>query len=387
MPAVLDSIAGAGWIRGWLPLLNRFGHSLPPLLLARRIKVAPRKKWILLGTTGLMSALFLVLSLLFIGGGVLGSWMPIAFLAIYTAFFMCIGISQVAFSTLQGKLVAASVRGRLLLTANVTGAITAVTCAFILLPGWLQQDAARFDSIFGFAGVLFALSAASVLLLVESADDYQERPVRLSRNLLGVWLAWKKDKNFQRLTAVAAMFGSSMMLFPHYQNLGLRGMQLDLSDLVLWVIVQNIGTGLFSIPAGQIADRSGNRLVLLIGMVGIATAPVLAIGLQYFPRWGGLLFPIVFVFVGLTPVILRTLQNFTLELCSAEDHPRYLSTLAVCSSLPMLLSPIVGLLIDLVGFEVVFLSMAAVVLVAWLVCFGLVEPREHVTVGYLPPVN
>ncbi len=387
MPAVLDSIAGAGWIRGWLPLLNRLGHSLPPVLLARRIKLAPRKKHILFMASALMSALFLVLSLLFTQTGNLGLWMPAAFLTIYLAFFVCVGINQVAFSTLQGKLIATPLRGRLLLVSNTIGAVTAVASALILLPAWLRQGTGRFDLIFGFSGVLFALSSLSVLLLVESEDRFEEPREPLLRNLQGAWDTWTQDKNFRKLTAVAALFGSSMMLFPHYQNLGLRGMQLELGDLVLWVVVQNIGTGLFSVPAGQIADRRGNRQVLLIALLGIATAPLLAIGLRQLPAWGGRLFPLVFVFVGLTPVVLRTLQNFTLELSAPADHPRYLSTLALCVSLPMLLSPLVGMLVDTIGFEAIFLSMAAVVLMAWLLCFGLEEPREHVNVGYLPPVD
>ena len=44
MPAVLDSIGGAGWLRGCLPMLNRFSQSIPPLVLARQIKIMPRKK-------------------------------------------------------------------------------------------------------------------------------------------------------------------------------------------------------------------------------------------------------------------------------------------------------------------------------------------------------
>lgn len=33
IPAFLDSIAGAGWLRGCLPVLNRFGQSMPPIFL------------------------------------------------------------------------------------------------------------------------------------------------------------------------------------------------------------------------------------------------------------------------------------------------------------------------------------------------------------------
>ena len=36
MPAVLDQLSGAGWLRGCMPVLNRFGQSVPPVFLADR---------------------------------------------------------------------------------------------------------------------------------------------------------------------------------------------------------------------------------------------------------------------------------------------------------------------------------------------------------------
>ena len=37
IPAFLDSITEAGWVRGMLPPLNRFGQSVAPLLLSDRL--------------------------------------------------------------------------------------------------------------------------------------------------------------------------------------------------------------------------------------------------------------------------------------------------------------------------------------------------------------
>ena len=41
MPAFLDSIAGPGWIRGILPVLNRFGQGVPSFLLAGAVLITP----------------------------------------------------------------------------------------------------------------------------------------------------------------------------------------------------------------------------------------------------------------------------------------------------------------------------------------------------------
>ncbi|MCB9938853.1 MAG: MFS transporter [Planctomycetaceae bacterium] len=379
MPAVVDYISGAGWIRGCLPLLNRFGHSVPPVLLARQVKLQPQKKWLVFGTTAMMSALFLLLTWLFFMGFAerKAAWMPIAFLIIYAAFFVCIGLNQLAFTTLQGKLVVANQRGRLLLFSNTIGAASAVLCAFVLLSMWLNDSDARFDLIFGFSGVLFGAAAMTMLFLIEPKDSFQQaaaaHPLHYFADAYRVLVA---DRNFRLLALVASLFGISFMLFPHYQSIGLQTMHLPTRSLMWWVIIQNIGTGLISIPIGSIADRHGNRLVLLLALLGIALAPLLAIGFLHSGSLGIRLYSAVFVLVGMTPVVLRTLQNYTLEIADPENHAVYLSTLSLCMAGPMFLSPLAGYFIDQLGFEPVFLTIAGLIMTSWLLTFRLQEPRK-----------
>lgn len=379
MPAVIDTISGAGWIRGCLPLLNRFGHSVPPVLLARQVKLQPRKKWMVCSTTALMSALFMLLTWLFFMGFAerRAAWMPFAFLIIYGAFFVCIGLNQLAFTTLQGKLVEANRRGRLLLVANTIGAASAVLCAFVLLSQWLTDEGARFDLIFGFSGILFGASSLATLFLVEPKDSFQQAAAAHPLHYFAdAYRVLAKDGNFRLLSIVASLFGISFMLFPHYQSLGLRTMMLPPKSLMWWVIIQNVGTGLVSIPIGSIADRYGNRLVLLVSLLGIASAPVLAVGLLHSGSLGIRLYGSVFVFVGMTPVVLRTIQNYTLEVAAPQDHAVYLSTLSLCMAVPMFLSPLAGHFVDRFGFEPVFLTIAGLIMTSWLLTFRLSEPRQ-----------
>ncbi len=380
MPAVVDYISGAGWIRGCLPLLNRVGHSIPPVLLARQVKLQARKKWLVFTTTALMSGLFLALTWLFYMGFAEQklAWMPLAFLAIYFVFFVCIGINQLAFTTLQGKLVRADRRGRLLWVANTVGAMTAVTCAFILLSQWLTDENTRFDLIFGFSGALFGLSALAMLFISEPRDSFEQAPASNPLHYFAdAYRVLATDRNFRLVAIVSTLFGISFMLFPHYQSLGQQTMKLPRVSLMWWVIIQNIGTGVVSIPIGSIADRYGNRLVLLLSLLGIAAAPILAITLLHSGSVGIKLYSAVFILVGLTPVVLRTLHNYTMEVAAAEDHAVYLSTLSLCMAGPMFLSPIAGYCIDLLGFEAVFLSSAAMILLSWILTFWLEEPRKN----------
>jgi len=134
MPAVLDTLSGAGWVRGWLPVLNRFGYSVPPMLMARRIKVMRRKKWSLFRTNIYMTLSFLAIAALFrVDRLRLQDWLPVIYLMLYAVFFIANGVNQLAFNTLQGKLVTTTRRGRLLLISNVIGAVTAIGSAFWFL--------------------------------------------------------------------------------------------------------------------------------------------------------------------------------------------------------------------------------------------------------------
>jgi MFS family permease len=142
-----------------------------------------------------------------------------------------------------------------------------------------------------------------------------------------------------------------------------------------------------SIPVGRLPDRHGNRLVLLITLLGSTSAPLLAVLFRTFPEWGTRLYIVVFIFVGLTPVVFRTIQNFTLELCEPADHPQYLGTLGISISIPMLLAPAVGSLIDAVGFNVVFVGMSGLITAGWFLAFGLKEPRNHASEDFWQPVE
>ena len=380
MPAVLDTLAGPAWVRGLLPLLNRMGHSIPPLLLAQNVKRLRKKRLALFLSCLGMSASFLFLAVAWpTGPGVYAKLFPWLFLVIYAFFFTCTGLNHLAMGALQGKLVGTTLRGRLMLVSNVVGTGTAITAALLLLPYWLDAHTANYRALFGFVGMCFAVSACCSFLLAEPADEQPTPHKRVIDDLWEAGRVLRTDKNFGRLAWVAGLFGSSLMLFPHYQALARDRLGLDFDQMLLWIVVQNIGTGLFSLVIGPIADWRGNRLVLRITTAALILAPLLALALSRGGEWGRNWYAMVFILVGLTPVTFRLLQNYTLEISEPEDHPRYLSTLNVMASAPILASPLVGLLADVTSMETIFLGIACLIGVGWLLTFTLEEPRhKHV---------
>ena len=66
MPHAADALDPLGLTRGWLPLLNRFGQSVPPVLAARRVKNLPKKQRAFMATTAAMTICFLGLTSLWL---------------------------------------------------------------------------------------------------------------------------------------------------------------------------------------------------------------------------------------------------------------------------------------------------------------------------------
>ena len=399
MPAVLDSFELLGtprwalaWMRGALPLLNRFGQSVPPLMMSRRIKIMPRKKWAFVATTTSMTLIFAALTAIWLVPGLirprtgLVTWLiPLLYLVLYAAFFMAVGINQLTYNTIQGKLIRVTHRGRLLMIADSIGATSAVVCALTLLPQWLREDDADFQWIFGFSTVLFGISSLTAWSLREEPDSHEQPPQPLWKPFVTAWRTLQEDANFCRLGIVAALFSTSLVLFPHYQALAREELGLGFDYLVWWVVAQNIGTGLFSILTGPIADRFGNRLSLRILTLLIAAAPQLALILVQLSDWGKAGFWLVFLLVGMTPVAQKTFNNYTLEIARPADHPRYLSTLSLCMAAPIFVFSLpIGGLIALVGFPPVYHGVTALLLAGALLSTTLQEPRERLRTVITP---
>lgn len=374
IPAFLDSVSSAGWLRGCLPILNRIGQSLPPLLFAERLRHARLKKIPLAVTTFLMAIPFLVLAVIWRElDDKHATWLPPAFLVLYVLFFSFTGLNQLSFGTIQGKLIRPERRGQLMALAGIPGSVLAISAAWFLLREWLYLPNGGFDLIFAFTGTGFLVSGLAVVLVREPKDPIVSEHERRHGGIR-FREAIRKDVAFRRLLIVGMLFITAQLLFPHYQALGRRRPGYSPSDLMYWVIAQNAGAGFFAFIAGRLADRHGNRTALWMEIVGAALTPVIALVLA-FPAAELPLYWMTFFVLGTVPTAFRTFSNYVLELTTPENHPRYLSILRVAMAIPLVLSPVVGLLIDWLGFIPVFGAITGLLLYGCWYSRNLIEPR------------
>ena len=393
IPAALDSLGAGGWLRGSLPVLARFGQSIPPLLAWSSMRTARRQKRWLVGTSILMGVVIGATALIWTGLDDASNrgLAQLLFMILYAVFFSCVGLNQLALSTLIGKLLPVRRRGALMLIANTRGSILSIACAAVLLRFWLTGSVARFDLIFGTAAACFLLATVFAQLIREptgETGDAHESPqephagssgsrLRFVEMVRGVWQAGHESRPFRSVLAISALYGLTMSLFPHYQNLALTRMGCSYDNLLWWMIAQNLGVALFSIPAGKLADRFGNRLVLRIVLFLLALAPFLAIVLvRLGPSWSWG-FIVIYFLLGLTPITMRVMSNISLEYCQPHDHSRFLSAQSLSLALPVLFtSSLVGLALDRFGHETIFIGGTACMALSWLLSIAMREPRH-----------
>jgi MFS family permease len=175
---------------------------------------------------------------------------------------------------------------------------------------------------------------------------------------------------------VVMLFASGLIVFPHYQALAREELGLSGVHLVVWVVTQNLAVAAYSLFVGPLADRRGNRITMRLLLFASAVPPAFVVSLPYLPEGlGARLFWLVYIPLGVTPLVLRTVQNYALEICEPDDHPRYLSTVSLGLAVPFLLSPLVGWLVDVAGFKAVFFATVGLICLSGLLTFRLEEPR------------
>ncbi|MBN2218611.1 MAG: MFS transporter [Pirellulales bacterium] len=383
MPAFLDLVSGAGWLRGCLPVINRFGQSLPPVFWADRLRATPYKKRALAVFIFLMSGPFVVLSgvwfaVRFYNVEYRASWLAALFLGLYLVFFLVAGFYRIGYGTLQGKLIRPTRRGQLLWLSTMWGTLPAIGFVLWFMPEWLRSDIPAFGPIFASVAIGFLLSGLCALMAFEPADRDQAPPTAAVRGMVDSLRVLGGDANLRRLVLVIMLTNMGIILFPHYQSLAREKLGLSGMSMIAWLVAQNVGIGVFSVLIGCLADARGYRLTLQLLIVGSVAAPLLALGLAGIGQpWGGRFYWCVFIMLGVIPLGLQATMNYTLEICRTDQHARYLSTVNLCTAAPFLFSPLVGWAIDAAGYNVVFTGAVVSILAGAVLSLGLKEPRHR----------
>lgn len=381
IPAFLDAIGGGGTARGLLPLLARLGASIPQFLAAPRVEAARRLARVLRALAFAQAAPWLLLALALRSAEYPGGppW-AIGFLALYFLSASIEGITQLTQASLQGRVIEPTRRGRLLSLSYFTGSLVSVAAILVWLWPRLgaSLEASGFAALFAATGVLYLASAAPLLLLVEPEVKRERSGAGFASLARESARSLRHDPQFRRLLLVVCLYFFYLVPFPHYATFGRARLGAGASDLVVWIVAQNLGLALVSLGLGRFADRAGYRQAVLIVLAGLAIVPLLAMGIGRLDaglgRW---LYPLVFFSLGCSPASQRILANYVLEWSGESARTGNLAIVTLLQLVPLTLAPVIGWLMDRGGYEIGFLAGSApLALAAWL-ARTLPEPRAR----------
>ena len=144
--------------------------------------------------------------------------------------------------------------------------------------------------------------------------------------------------------------------------------------LMIWVVAQFVAAAVFSWVAGWLADVRGTRSALRILSFATMFTPALALLLAWTDSTSW--YWVTFFSLGLIPVTYRMQLNYALELTDRKQHPIYVSTVVLSATIPILLSPLVGEVVERFQYLPAFLAISVLLAIAWSRTWFMIEPRN-----------
>jgi len=282
------------------------------------------------------------------------------------------GVAGLPFTEVVGKIIPPRQRGLIFGWRGALGGVLAVIGAQVVV--FFTGPGARFDFpvnyglLFAFAGLTQMLGFFSFSLVKEpDADTNVEHP-KLSTEV--VRSIWRSDSNYRHYVQGRTYFELSSMangLVIVYANQVL-GVRLELAGTYL--LVSSILRPIFSIGAGRLSVRVGNRLPVAGGIIAqglgwalLLIAPLLGVygsAAEYY------LVPVYSLIAIQKGLVFSNLMALGLNVTPETERALYLGTLSTWIGVVGIVGALSGLIAKTIGFEALFaISMLLSCLSAW----------------------
>ncbi len=282
------------------------------------------------------------------------------------------GVTGLPFIEVVAKVIPARQRGLVFGWRGALGGVLAIIGAPVVL--FFTGPDVRFDFpqnyalLFVFAGVTQMLGFFSFSLVKEPPSEPTEDHPRLSPGLIKTM--WRGDRNYRRFVSGRTLFELSSMangliIVFASQQLGVR---LELAGFYL--LVSSILRPVFSVAAGRVSVRIGNRLPVSFGMLAQAAGwLLLLLALPLGVRDRAAEYYLIPVY-GLTAIqkglIFANLMALGLNVTPEDERPLYMGALNTWIGVVSIFGALNGVIAKTIGFEALFaLSTVLSLASAW----------------------
>jgi MFS family permease len=314
----------------------------------------------------------------------LGGDTPVLLLVIFYAVIVvdavAAGVGNIAFSDTLARVIPRTLRGRVRGWRGVFGGMTTAAVGLLIRTSFSEESGIRaYALLFGAAGLLYSLGGLVFGSIdAPEAQNAHTKP-RLSDMIGRIQELWG-DPSFRRFVIAESLLIPLVQGLPFFVLFAKQTYNLEIDALGPLIIVSAITPILANFAWGRLADRFGNRTILVAAAVAGLIAPVCAFLLYNAGDDSGsvmvLLGVIVFAVGVASNGIDLTTKNYILELAPDDEaRPFYIGVNDTLVGLPTMLLAATGLIVDLFGFVPVFIGIATLAVGGILVAARL--PTAH----------
>jgi MFS family permease len=309
------------------------------------------------------------------------------FFTLLTAYSLVAGLAGICFVDIVAKTIPATRRGAFLAWRRFLGGILALGGSLLVKYILDERRGLAFPDNYA---VLFLLSffvlcvaLACFTLTVEPLEPVNEERVSLGRQFRRALDLPRRDSNYRRFLTMRLLLMAAEIATPFYIIYAKRALSVSVSMVGVYLTGTTLASFASNLLWGRISDRRGNKLLivlssslgLFIPLIAMSIVPLadLLPGLREFTPG---LFALVFVLSGgAKSGVMIGNMNFLLEIAPADDRSIYIGFTNTVMGIALLASSVGGLIVDLVGFTVLFSLALAFYALALLLTFRLQEPR------------
>lgn len=354
LPAFAEHLRASNVVIGAIPAVMTVGWWLPSLFAAGHTETLARRLPFVLRYTILERTPFVVLAL---AAFFLAERAPGLALALLLVMLLVItgagGALMPAWMDVVGRAIPTTLRGRFFAVAGVLasggGLLAGLGTAYILAA---VRAPWSYGVCFLTAAVFMGLSYVALALTREPPAVVTSSPVSLGAYLSRIPGLLRRDRNLTWFLAARAFAVIGMMAGGFYTVYALRTLGAASWHVGVFTTVFLAGQIAGNVVFGGLADRTGHRLVIMIGVAATLTANAVALAGPSLP-----LFSVVFALSGVHVAAINVSSlNVLLEFAPGmEERPTYVG-LGTTSLAPLAFAAplLAGLMVDALGFESVF---------------------------------
>jgi hypothetical protein len=367
----VSRLGGPNILVGLLPAILTGGWFLPQMLVASRVQGMPYvMHWY--SRVGVLRAVSIILlavfTVMFANEPVL---LLLSFFIFFSAYAFLGGVTGIPWLEVVGKTISPRRRGTFFGLRSFWGGVVALAAAGPI-GAILSEELFGLTFPYNFA-LLFAISSVAIIggvyfwsSIREPAAVQAVPPVSVKQLFRNGLAAYKSDVDYRSFMVARILISLASIADPFYVVFAKDALGAPAATVGLYLGALSIASLVSNFFWSPLSDRASNKLLMTLTVVSVALVPLTAFVIALFAGMVSdvflcSIFTLVFVLSGLAGGAGRIVNNnMLLTIAPPAQRVTYVGFLNTILGVVIFVPVLGGVLVDLVGFEMLFLLSLAV---------------------------